>query len=145
MASFIVVYDANVLYPNALRDLLVRIAQLPHLVQAKWTNEILDEMSRALVETRPGITEEKTAVLRERMNGCLRAANERRALGRCHLASASAYRARGQRRLGSKGNSRLAARECVAFAHDVLRHGASHGGGNDRARCVRHRRSLVRA
>ena len=37
--AFIVVYDANALYPNTLRDLLIRIAQQPHLVQAKWTNE----------------------------------------------------------------------------------------------------------
>jgi hypothetical protein len=41
--AFIVVYDANVLYPNTLRDLLIRISQAG-LVQAKWTNEILDEM-----------------------------------------------------------------------------------------------------
>ena len=33
---FIVVYDANVLYPSTLRDLLIRIAQ-SGLVQAKWT------------------------------------------------------------------------------------------------------------
>jgi hypothetical protein len=37
--AFIVVYDANVLYPNTLRDLLIRISQAG-LVQAKWTNEI---------------------------------------------------------------------------------------------------------
>ena len=36
--AFIVIYDANVLYPNTLRDLLIRIAQQPHLVQAKWIN-----------------------------------------------------------------------------------------------------------
>lgn len=72
MASFIVVYDADVLYPNTLRDLLIRIAQLPHLVQAKWTNQILDEMSRALIRTRPGITEEKTARLREQMTDAVR-------------------------------------------------------------------------
>jgi hypothetical protein len=51
--AFIVIYDANVLYPNTLRDLLIRIAQQPHLVQAKWTSEILDEMSRALRKNRP--------------------------------------------------------------------------------------------
>ena len=28
--AFIVVYDANALYPNTLRDLLIRIAQQPH-------------------------------------------------------------------------------------------------------------------
>src|SRR4051812_4673402 len=37
---FVVVYDANVLYPSTLRDLLLRIAQ-SGLVQAKWTEHIL--------------------------------------------------------------------------------------------------------
>jgi len=41
--AFIVIYDANVLYPNTLRDLLIRIAQQPHLVQAKWSDQIIDE------------------------------------------------------------------------------------------------------
>ena len=45
--AFVAVYDANVLYPNTLRDLLIRIAQLPHLVQAKWTEEILEEVAVA--------------------------------------------------------------------------------------------------
>jgi hypothetical protein len=40
--TFTVLYDANVLYPNTLRDLLIRIAQ-SGTVQAKWTNAILDE------------------------------------------------------------------------------------------------------
>ena len=57
--AFIVIYDANVLYPNTLRDLLIRIAQLPHIVQAKWTDEILDEMLRALRKNLPDISEEK--------------------------------------------------------------------------------------
>lgn len=43
--AFIVIYDADALYPNTQRDLLIRIAQLPHLVQAKWTEQILDESS----------------------------------------------------------------------------------------------------
>jgi hypothetical protein len=43
--AFIVIYDAKVLYPNTLRDLLIRIGQAG-LVQARWTNEILDEMLR---------------------------------------------------------------------------------------------------
>lgn len=57
--AFIVIYDADVLYPNTLRDLLIRIAQQPHLVQAKWTDRIIDEMLRALRRNRPEITEEK--------------------------------------------------------------------------------------
>jgi hypothetical protein len=32
--SFIVIYDANILYPNTLRDLLIRIAQQP-----RWPGE----------------------------------------------------------------------------------------------------------
>lgn len=69
---FIVVYDANVLYPNTLRDLLIRIAQQPHLVQAKWTSEILDEMLGALRKNLPDITEEQASRLRDRMNGAVR-------------------------------------------------------------------------
>lgn len=40
--AFVVVYDACVLYPFSLRDLLIRLAQAD-LFQAKWTAEILDE------------------------------------------------------------------------------------------------------
>jgi len=57
--AFIVVYDANVLYPNTLRDLLIRISQVG-LVQAKWTNEILDEMFRRWAGT--GRTSRRTSL-----------------------------------------------------------------------------------
>jgi len=70
--AFIVIYDANVLYPNTLRDLLIRIAQQPHLVQAKWTGDIVDEMLRALQRNRPDLTEEKAARLRDLINGSVR-------------------------------------------------------------------------
>lgn len=70
--AFIVIYDANVLYPNTLRDLLIRIAQQPHLVQARWTDEILDEMLRALRKNLPDISEEKADRLRARMNSAVR-------------------------------------------------------------------------
>jgi hypothetical protein len=69
--AFIVVYDANVLYPNTLRDLLIRISQAG-LVQAKWTNEILDEMFRALGRNRPDIASDKLDRLRQLMNGAVR-------------------------------------------------------------------------
>jgi hypothetical protein len=55
---FTVVYDANVLVGNTQRDLLVRIAQTP-LVQAKWTDRILDEMVAAVQKSRPNIPPEK--------------------------------------------------------------------------------------
>jgi predicted nucleic acid-binding protein len=69
--TFIVVYDANVLYPNTLRDLLIRIAQAG-LVQAKWTNQILEEMLRALNRNRPDIQQDKLDRLRVLMNAAVR-------------------------------------------------------------------------
>ena len=44
--AFVVVYDACVLYPNTLRDLLIRVGQA-RIMQAKWTEQILDEVDRA--------------------------------------------------------------------------------------------------
>ncbi len=69
--TFIVLYDANVLYPNTLRDLLIRIAQ-SGTVQAKWTTTILDEMTEALRRNRPDIPAEKLERLRVLMNKAVR-------------------------------------------------------------------------
>jgi PIN domain len=69
--TFTVVYDANVLYPNTLRDLLIRIAQ-SGMVQAKWTSAILDEMAAALSRNRPDIPPAKLGRLRDLMNGAVR-------------------------------------------------------------------------
>jgi predicted nucleic acid-binding protein len=52
--AFVAVYDANVLYPSTLRDLLIRLAQTG-LVQAKWTDQILDETFRNLRADRPDL------------------------------------------------------------------------------------------
>ncbi|WP_349262212.1 PIN domain-containing protein [Actinocrinis sp.] len=65
--AFVALYDANVLYPNTLRDLLIRIGQ-SGLVEAKWTDMILDEMLRSLAKNRPDIDEAKLDVLRARVN-----------------------------------------------------------------------------
>lgn len=64
--AFTVVYDADVLYPKTLRDLLIRIAQ-SGLVQAKWTRAILDEALGAVAKDHPDIPDEKLARLRELM------------------------------------------------------------------------------
>ncbi|MFD9705324.1 PIN domain-containing protein [Lentzea sp. NPDC059081] len=53
--SFVVLYDANVLYPSTLRDLLIRIAGAG-LVQAKWTEQILDEVFRNIRKNRPELS-----------------------------------------------------------------------------------------
>jgi hypothetical protein len=55
---FVVLYDANALYPNAQRDLLIRIAQAG-LVPAKWTAEILEEMTRARLRRNPALDPDK--------------------------------------------------------------------------------------
>lgn len=49
-ASFIVVLDANVLFPFTLRDTLLRAAAAG-LYQVRWSARILDEMTRNLVST----------------------------------------------------------------------------------------------
>jgi predicted nucleic acid-binding protein len=67
---FIVVYDANALYPNAQRDLLIRIAR-EGLVQAKWSDEILDEMIRSRARNHPDVPQEKLDRLRDLMNGAV--------------------------------------------------------------------------
>ncbi|MEY9840702.1 PIN domain-containing protein, partial [Streptacidiphilus sp. EB103A] len=67
--AFVVVYDACVLYPNTLRDLLIRVGQA-RIMQARWTEQILDEVDRALA-ARP-IEESRRRVLRERMNAAIR-------------------------------------------------------------------------
>jgi predicted nucleic acid-binding protein len=70
--AFVVVYDANALYPNTLRDQLIRVAQLPHLVQARWTDQILDEMIRALQKNRPDVDDGRANRLRDLMNAAVR-------------------------------------------------------------------------
>jgi predicted nucleic acid-binding protein len=67
----VAVYDANVLYPSALRDVLIRIG-MKKLVQPKWTNEILDETFRNLSENRPDLDPAKLEITRARMSAAIR-------------------------------------------------------------------------
>lgn len=69
--AFIAVYDANVLYPSTLRDVLIRVAQVG-LVQAKWTDQILDETFRNLKENRPDLDPGRLDRTRELMAGSIR-------------------------------------------------------------------------
>lgn len=61
-APFIVVLDANVLFPFTLRDTLLRAAAMG-FYQVRWSAQILDEMARNLVSTGM-MTGEKAARLR---------------------------------------------------------------------------------
>ena len=49
---FVVIYDACVLYPAPLRDLLIRLATTG-LFAARWTEQIHDEWMRNLIARRP--------------------------------------------------------------------------------------------
>ena len=64
--AFTVVYDANVLYPAPLRDLLIRIANTG-VVRARWSDIILDECFRSILAKRPDLSPESLARTRELM------------------------------------------------------------------------------
>lgn len=68
--SFIVLYDACVLYPAPLRDLLIRIAEAG-IVRARWTEEILDECFRNILKDRKDLSPAKLAKTRELMRKAL--------------------------------------------------------------------------
>src|SRR4051794_6245278 len=68
---FVVLYDTNVLYPSLLRDLLIRVARAG-VVQAKWTDQILDEMFRNLRENRPDLDPARLDRTRTLMNEAVR-------------------------------------------------------------------------
>ncbi|EWH00140.1 PIN domain-containing protein [Halomonas sp. BC04] len=53
---FVVIYDACVLYPAPLRDLLMRLATTG-LFAARWTEQIHDEWTRNLLRKRPELAE----------------------------------------------------------------------------------------
>ena len=63
----IVLYDACVLYPAPLRDLLMRLA-LTDLFQARWTDQIHDEWTRNVLANRPELTAESLARCRRLMD-----------------------------------------------------------------------------
>ncbi len=64
-SNFTVLYDANVLYPAPLRDLLIRLAT-KGIFRAKWTEQIHDEWIRNVVKNRKDLSREsleRTAAL----------------------------------------------------------------------------------
>jgi|SRR5580658_7620853 hypothetical protein len=64
--AFVVLYDACVLYPAPLRDLLIRIANTG-IVRARWSDAILDECFRNILEQRPDLKPEALGRTRELM------------------------------------------------------------------------------
>ena len=70
-SHFTVVYDACVLYPAPLRDLLMWLA-LTDLYRARWSDCIHDEWTRNLLEQRPDLTAAMLERTRSLMNQSVR-------------------------------------------------------------------------
>lgn len=67
VASFTAVYDASVLYPAPLRDLLMHLAAT-ELFRARWTNTIHDEWIESLLRNRPELSRQRLERTRDLMN-----------------------------------------------------------------------------
>lgn len=70
-SHFTVIYDACVLYPAPLRDLLMHLA-LSDLYRAKWSEMIHDEWTRNVLTTRPDLRAEQLDRTRQLMNAHVR-------------------------------------------------------------------------
>jgi PIN domain-containing protein len=64
--AFVVVYDACVLYPAPIRDLLMRVA-VSNIATARWTDQILDECFDSIQEQRKDLPPEALAKTRQLM------------------------------------------------------------------------------
>ncbi len=70
MTIFTALYDANVLYPAPLRDLLVRLAGTGRF-RARWTNAIHEEWIRNVLSDRPDLNRERLERTRDLMNNLI--------------------------------------------------------------------------
>lgn len=71
MSRYTAIYDACVLYPAPLRDLLLELA-LTDLFKARWSNRIHDEWIRNLLKDRPDLTRQQLERPRDLMNANIR-------------------------------------------------------------------------
>lgn len=71
--SFTVVYDADVLYPAPLRDLLLQLATTGTF-RAHYTEQILDEVFRNLTANRPDLDPDRLRATRTDMETAVRGA-----------------------------------------------------------------------
>ena len=65
--NFTVVFDACVLYPALLRNVLLQLATT-ELFRARWTEAIHDERMRSLQVDKPDISHDKISSLRQAIN-----------------------------------------------------------------------------
>lgn len=71
MAQFTAIYDACVLYPAPLRDLLMQLA-LTDLFRAKWTDRIHEEWMGNLLANRSDLQRVQLERVRDLMNAHVR-------------------------------------------------------------------------
>lgn len=67
MSHFTVLYDANILYPAPLRDVLMQLASTG-LYRAKWSSRIHEEWIRNVLKNRPDFSREQLEKIRDLMN-----------------------------------------------------------------------------
>jgi predicted nucleic acid-binding protein len=67
VTNVVALFDACVLYPAQLRDLLLRVA-LSDAFKARWTDQIHDEWINSLLRDRPDVPAERLTRTRELMN-----------------------------------------------------------------------------
>lgn len=70
---FVVVLDANVLFPFRIRDVLLTFTQ-EGLFRARFTDDILDEWTRNLIRLKPHLEDSvraQEAIIRTEFEGCL--------------------------------------------------------------------------
>ena len=70
MASFTVVYDACLLYPASIRDLVVELGRTG-LLRAKWTERIHSEWISAVLRQRPELVRSRLERVAELMNAAV--------------------------------------------------------------------------
>ena len=71
MSYFTALFDACVLYPAPLRNLLMHLA-LTDLFRAKWTDAIHEEWMRSVLESRPDLSREQLQRTRALMDAHVR-------------------------------------------------------------------------
>jgi hypothetical protein len=67
LTTFTAFYDANVLYPAAVRDLLITLTNTD-LFRPKWSRAVQDEWISHLLKNRPDLTPQKLERTRELMD-----------------------------------------------------------------------------
>jgi predicted nucleic acid-binding protein len=71
LSGLTALFDACVLYPAPLRDLLMHLS-LTDLFRAKWTDAIQEEWMRSVLKTRPDLRREQLERTRDLMNAHVR-------------------------------------------------------------------------